>query len=47
MPEKNQVFKAEITGLTSEGSGVCRLDGMAVFVPQTAVGDICEIKIES
>ena len=45
MPEKNQVFKAEITGLTSEGSGVCRLDGMAVFVPQTAVGDICEIKI--
>ena len=45
MPEKNQVFEAEITGLTSEGSGVCRADGMAVFVPGTAVGDICEIKI--
>lgn len=45
MPEKNQVYTAEITGLTSEGSGVCRVDGMAVFVPETAVGDIIEIKI--
>ncbi|EWM53793.1 23S rRNA (uracil(1939)-C(5))-methyltransferase RlmD [Ruminococcus flavefaciens] len=45
MPEKNQVYTAEITGLTSEGSGVCRIDGMAVFVPQTAVGDICGVKI--
>ena len=45
MPEKNQVCTAEITGLTSEGSGVCRVDGMAVFVPGTAVGDIAEIKI--
>ena len=45
MPEKNQVYTAKITGLTSEGSGVCRIDGMAVFVPQTAVGDICGVKI--
>lgn len=45
MPEKNQIFKAEITGITSEGNGVCRADGMAVFVPQTAVGDVAEIRI--
>ena len=45
MPEKNQVCTAEITGLTSEGSGVCRVDGMAVFVPETAVGDIIDVKI--
>ena len=45
MPEKNQVCTAEITGLTSEGSGVCRVDGMAVFIPGTAVGDVAEIKI--
>lgn len=45
MPEKNQIYTAEITGLTSEGNGVCRIDGMAVFVPETAVGDIAEIKI--
>ncbi len=45
MPEKNKVYTAEITGLTSEGSGVCRVDGMAVFVPETAVGDIIDVKI--
>ena len=45
MPEKNQIFKAEITDLTAEGNGVCRADGMAVFVPETAVGDIAEIRI--
>lgn len=45
MPEKNKIYTAEITGLTSEGSGVCRIDNMAVFVPETAVGDIAEIKI--
>ena len=44
MPEKNQIFKAEITDLTAEGNGVCRFDGMAVFVPGTAVGDIAEIR---
>ncbi len=45
MLEKNQVYTAEITGLTSEGSGVCRVENMAVFVPETAVGDIIKVKI--
>lgn len=45
MPEKNKIYTAEITGLTSEGSGVCHIEDMAVFVPQTAVGDVAEIKI--
>lgn len=45
MPEKNKLYTAEITGLTSEGSGVCRIDEMAVFVPETAVGDTIEVKI--
>ncbi|MBQ9898236.1 MAG: 23S rRNA (uracil(1939)-C(5))-methyltransferase RlmD [Ruminococcus sp.] len=45
MPEKNQLYTAEITGITSEGSGVCRIDDMAVFVPETAVGDVAEIKV--
>lgn len=45
MPEKNKIYTAEITGLTSEGSGVCRIEDMAVFVPETAVGDTAEIKI--
>ena len=45
MPEKNKCYEAEITGMTSEGSGVCRIDGMAVFVPMTAVGDLLSVKI--
>ena len=45
MLEKNKVYIAEITGLTSEGSGVCRINEVAVFVPETAIGDIAEIKI--
>ena len=45
MLEKNQLLEAEITALTSEGSGVCRIDGMAVFVPETAVGDVIRVKI--
>ena len=45
MPEKNKFYTVEITGITSEGSGVCRIDDMAVFVPETAVGDIVEIKV--
>ncbi len=45
MLEKNQLLEAEITALTSEGIGVCRIDGMAVFVPATAVGDVIRVKI--
>lgn len=45
MLEKNQFVNTEITDITSNGNGVCRVNGMAVFVPDTAVGDIAEIKI--
>lgn len=42
---KNDIVELEITALTSEGSGVGRYDGMAVFVPLTAVGDVIRCKI--
>ncbi len=42
---KNEIVKLEITALTSEGSGVGRHNGMAVFVPFTAVGDIISCRI--
>ncbi len=42
---KNEIVTLEITGLTSEGSGVARLDGMVVFTPFTAVGDVIEARI--
>ena len=34
----------EIVDVTNEGSGVGKVDGMAVFVPLTAVGDIVKVK---
>ncbi len=43
--KKNDVFDLKITALTSEGSGIGRADGMAVFVPFTAVGDVIECRI--
>lgn len=43
--KKNDIVTLEITGLTSEGSGVARLDGMVVFTPFTAVGDVIEARI--
>ncbi len=43
--KKNEIYQAEITGMTAEGSGVCRIEGMAVFVPMTAVGDVLRVKI--
>lgn len=36
---KNELFEIEITGTTHEGFGVGHAEGMAVFVPMTAVGD--------
>lgn len=36
---KNDIIALEITDISSDGSGIGHYDGMAVFVPQTAVGD--------
>ena len=48
--KKNQIVRLEITGMTAEGSGVGRAagpeeQGMAVFVPFTAVGDTVDCRI--
>lgn len=42
---KNEIYEAEITGYSSDGSGVCRINGRAVFVPRTIVGEIWRVKI--
>ena len=39
MPRKNDLVTLDVTDMTHEGSGVGHLDGMAVFVPASAVGD--------
>lgn len=43
--KKNDIFETEIIDMTTEGSGVCRVDNMAVFVPHTAVGDRIRVRI--
>ncbi len=42
---KNQLHTAVIEGYTAQGAGVTHIDGMAVFVPGTARGDLCRIRL--
>lgn len=43
--KKNDIVEIEITGMTAEGSGIGRYNGMAVFVGSTAVGDKIKAKL--
>ena len=43
--KKNDILQLTIDSVSSDGSGVGRWEGMAVFVPFTAPGDLCEVKI--
>lgn len=45
MIKKNDEIILNITDYTAEGSGVGRYEGMAIFVPLTAVGDKALVKI--
>ena len=43
--KKNDEFILDIIDVTTDGSGIGKVDGMAVFVPLTAVGDRAKVKI--
>ena len=43
--QKNDIYKIEIEDMSDDGAGIGRVDGMAVFVKDTAPGDTAEIKI--
>ena len=43
--EKNDIFTAVMDGVTSEGHGVCRHEGRAVFVPGALVGEEWEVRV--
>ena len=43
--KKNQLIPLEIEGMTAEGNGVGHFCGLAVFVPQSAVGDRLTVRI--
>lgn len=43
---KNDICTLEITAISNDGSGVGRdEEGKVVFVPMTAIGDVCRVKI--
>lgn len=43
--KKNDLIKLSLTGMTAEGMGVGRYEGIAVFVPLTAPGDTAQVRI--
>ena len=45
MLKVGQIERVEITGYSSEGMGVCRIEGCAVFVPNAIRGEVCEVKV--
>lgn len=47
MMKKNEIYTARVDGFTSEGLGVCHIDGCAVFVPNCVEGEVCTIRIEA
>ncbi|MCC8357057.1 MAG: 23S rRNA (uracil(1939)-C(5))-methyltransferase RlmD [Oscillospiraceae bacterium] len=42
---KNDIYEARITGFTSQGAGVCRIGGRAVFVPGALPGEQWRVRI--
>ncbi len=43
--QKNQIFTAGITGCTSQGLGVARIEDRAVFVKGAIPGEVCSVRI--
>lgn len=43
--KKNDIFEIEITGITDEGDGVGRAEGVAVFVPYALIGETVRVTI--
>ena len=46
MLQKNQIYDAEIVDYTSEGQGIAKIEGCAVFIPNAIVGESCQVCIE-
>ncbi len=43
--KKNDVITLEITGISSDGAGIGKVDGFCVFVPMVDVGEVAEVVI--
>lgn len=45
MFQKNQILEARVEALASEGEGICRVNGVTVFVPGALPGDTVRLRI--
>ena len=45
MLKLNERYPVEITGYTSDGEGVARIDGEVIFIPGVIAGEKCVIRI--
>lgn len=43
--QKNQILEARVDALGSEGEGICRMEGIPVFVPYALPGDVIRLGI--
>ena len=43
---KNQIYEAVIVDYTTEGQGIAKIEGCAVFIPNAIVGERCRVRIE-
>ena len=43
---KNQIYEAIISDYTTEGQGIAKIEGCAVFVPNAIFGEKCTVRIE-
>ncbi len=46
MLSKNQIYEAVICDYTTEGQGIAKIEGCAVFIPNAIVGEKCLVRIE-
>ena len=43
--KKNDIYEVEITGITDEGHGIGRAEGIVIFVPYALVGETVRVII--
>ena len=46
MLTKNQIYETTIVDYTTEGQGIAKIEGCAVFIPNAIVGEVCRVRIE-
>ena len=46
MLEKSKIYETVISDYTSEGQGIAKIEGCAVFIPNAIVGEVCRVRIE-